>query len=93
MLNLNWIPLKSILNFFKLIFIFKCLKSQNGMFLYLIPITHTYSTRHSQCFIVPHVKTNYGKLAFSHWGACLWNKLDLKQRNSPNLPMFKKLIS
>ena len=93
--QLDWKPLSHRLQHNTSIWIYKILN--NLAPLYLLTISsysnNKYNFRQSRNNIyIPQPKTDFKKRSLSYRGAIIWNNLDDRVRNSPNLFTFKSLL-
>ena len=93
--TLHWLPLSYRLLKHRLIFLSKCchLHTPTALSNLLTHAQHGHSTRNKNVnFVLPHVKTKNGKLAFQFWGPSVWNAQPIGIKQALTLNMCKLAI-
>ena len=95
-LQLKWLPFKQHVQYFRCLFVFKCINNISSDFYSDVfkPVSeiHDRATRSSSNntnLAIPKCHTEYYKHALCYSGSMLWNKLPLELRQNASLESFK----
>ena len=94
--SLHWLPVCHRIDFKILLLVYKSLNGLGPKYITeLLPRyepSRPLRSAGSSLLIVPRIKTNHGKAAFSHYASASWNKLPEDLRSAPTLPAFKNRL-